>query len=44
MEGLNGKIQILTNFKNAQEGKSELTKYIPWLIAAISIALAYFKK
>jgi hypothetical protein len=44
MEGLNGKIQILTNFKNAQEGKSELTKYIPWLIAVISIALAYFKK
>jgi hypothetical protein len=44
MEGVNGKIQILTNFKNAQEGKSELTKYIPWAIAVISIALAYFKK
>ena len=44
ISGLEAKIQILTNFKTAQEGKSELTKYIPWAIAIIFGALAYFKK
>jgi hypothetical protein len=44
MNSINDKIEIITRFKNAQEGRSELTRYIPWLIAIGAALLAYFKK
>jgi hypothetical protein len=41
---LQDKIYILTTYKNAQEGKSDLTKYIPYIIAIGAIIFAYIKK
>lgn len=44
MNELNKKLDIINDWKIKQEGKSQLTQYIPWLLAAISIVLMYTKK
>jgi hypothetical protein len=44
VNSLQDKIYILTTYKNAQEGKSDLTKYIPYIIAIGAIIFAYIKK
>jgi hypothetical protein len=44
INAMNDKIQIITDYKNADEGKNQLTKYIPWIITIIFGVLAYFKK
>jgi hypothetical protein len=41
---VNKKLDIINDWKIKQEGKSQLTQYIPWLLAAISIVLMYTKK
>lgn len=41
---LNGKIQVTSDYKKEQEGRNKLTQWIPWIIAAISLAYAVFKK
>ena len=38
------KLDILNDWKIKQEGKSQLLQYIPWILAAISIAIMYTKK
>ncbi len=44
MSEISKKLDILNDWKIKQEGKSQLTQYIPWLLAAISIVLMYTKK
>jgi|SRR5580692_2498289 hypothetical protein len=47
MQDLLDKIQILTDYKNGQQGKSQLLQYIPWLLTGVSILfmlLTYYKK
>jgi hypothetical protein len=44
MSEIGKKLDILNDWKIKQEGKSQLTQYIPWLLAAISIVLMYTKK
>jgi hypothetical protein len=41
---LEQKIQINTDYILAQRGKSDLQKWIPWLLAAATLAYAIFKK
>jgi hypothetical protein len=38
------RIEVLENYKTKQEGRSQLTQYVPWIIAAAAILLDYFKK
>lgn len=37
-------IKDLADYKTAQEGKSKLTQFIPWVIAAATLAYSIFKK
>jgi len=41
---INKKLDIINDWKIKQEGKSQLTVYIPWILAIISIVLMYTKK
>lgn len=38
------RIETLEIYKTKQDGKSQLTQYVPWIIAAAAILLDYFKK
>lgn len=38
------KLDILNDWKIKQEGKSQLTQYIPWILAIISMVIMYSKK
>lgn len=38
------RIESMEIYKTKQEGRSQLTQYIPWIIAAASIVFGYFKK
>jgi hypothetical protein len=44
IQGLEDKIYQLNLYKTSQQGKSELTKYIPWIIAAASFVYSILKK
>jgi len=44
LDELRKELKSLSEWKTKQEGKSQLTQYIPWVLAAISIALMYAKK
>ena len=37
-------IELLNAYKIKQEGKSDLLKYIPWILTAVSIVLMYTRK
>ena len=41
---LSDKVQLNTNYNNAQEGKNQLTKWIPWVIAAAALIYTIYKK
>jgi len=41
---INKKLDIINDWKIKQEGKSQLTVYIPWILALISIIIMYTKK
>jgi DNA repair exonuclease SbcCD ATPase subunit len=44
VDELRKEIKILTDYKIKQEGKSDLLKFVPWVLTAISIILLYTKK
>lgn len=44
IDELRKELRTLSEWKTKQEGKSQLTQYIPWLLAAISIILMYTKR
>jgi hypothetical protein len=44
MDEMRKELKIINDWKTKQDGKSDLTKYIPWIIAAASLYLAYFGK
>ncbi len=41
---LSDKVQLNTNYNNAQEGKNQLTKWVPWAIAAAAFIYSIYKK
>jgi hypothetical protein len=41
---LGDKVQLNTNYNNAQEGKNQLTKWVPWVIAAAALIYSIYKK
>lgn len=41
---LESKIQINTDYKKEQDGKTKLTQWVPWIIAALALVYSYFKK
>jgi hypothetical protein len=44
ISGLEGKIQILTDWKNAELGRAQWKQWIPYAIAISAIIFAYIKK
>jgi DNA repair exonuclease SbcCD ATPase subunit len=44
IDELRKELKVLSEWKTKQEGKSQLTMYIPWIIAIISIVIMYTKK
>lgn len=38
------KLDVINTWKVKQEGKSQLTQYIPWILAIISMVIMYWKK
>jgi hypothetical protein len=44
IQALITRIEALEIYKTKQEGKNQLTQYVPWIIAAAAILLDYFKK
>jgi len=41
---IQNKINLLNDYKTKQEGRNSWLQYVPWIIAAISLVIAYFKK
>lgn len=41
---LTTKIELLGTWKAAMDGQGQLTKYVPWVLTAISILLMYLNK
>jgi hypothetical protein len=38
------RIENMEIYKTKQEGRNQLTQYVPWIIAAVAIVFDYFKK
>lgn len=44
IDDIRKELRILSEWKTKQEGKSQLTQYIPWILAIISMIIMYWKK
>ena len=44
MDGINARIQVNTDYMNAEKGRLRLERFIPWIIAFIALLIDYFKK
>lgn len=44
VDELRKEIKVFNDWKTKQDGKSDLTKFIPWILTAVSIYLIYSKK
>jgi hypothetical protein len=44
IQGINARIQINTDYMNAEKGRMRLERFVPWVIAALALAISYFKK
>ena len=44
LESMNAKIQINTDYMNAEKGRMRLERFIPWAIAVAALVISYLKK